>query len=1141
MSLFQSRRIAHSLRLATLLLMVCCGMADAQSRHVVAAQRPPVASASKLKTPFEQKMLPYLKAHVAANVQMPAESSLHPDDTSYTTTPAFGGYQNAPHYAARISAPLASGSIYNGVAANVTGDFNKDGKPDLVVVQFDGTLNVLLNDGTGAFPTTTSYLNPNYLTSSVSVAYAVDVNGDGYPDIVAYDGNNNATITWLNLGNGTFNAAITSTLDSTWGQPNMVYLADVNGDGKADLLFANIVNNGRTSSTIYFETQLGKGDGTFGAPSAAKVENFTVPASGILPTDYGIAVADINGDGKPDVAISIDERNSQTVGTYAVAIGLGAGDGTFTGLGSTFPIAIPLNFQNSGAYFTTVLTFTDANGDGKLDLVADCDNTVETVLGNGDGTFGAPASTDISSIVSPSQSVLVDVNGDGKPDLIVAGGTLGVYTANGDGSFTAPLPGSQYVIDPADYYALAVADFNGDGKLDVAQLGSDYKQISLFFNNGAGGFPGAPAVTANGDPDGILSEFLTSGKYTADGYSSPVLAYAAPNAEELITNVNNGKGSFTSKIAIPFPSDIAFVEPVHADFNGDGLEDLVYANVTGNVFIALSKGDGTFSTPVSVGLPAAACSVGYAAAGDLNGDGNIDLVIPYGGDASCYSSGSGPSGYYVALGKGDGTFSSATFTQTGSELYSATLADLNGDAALDLILDDAPFVNGSGFNVTAAIGVGDGTFGVSRLVEENYLVSDVAVADINNDGKPDIVMNSEEVQGNSIETGAILLLTGNGDFTFGPPTQIATGNFFLGLQLADMNNDGNVDIVATHYQTTGQPNTYYGMVTLLGYGNGQFAAPVNELESLSSSTPQVGNFVSDNAPDVMTETPYGPALFIGIGGSSLTLSTSASYINYGQTETLTATVTSAMTGRPGATGTVSFYDGTTLIGTVPVNAGTTTYTASALTTGIHVFKAVYTGDTNYNPATSDTASVTVAPVAAAFTMTPSSTNVAVTGGAQGIVTLSLTANSSFSGGVTLTCSGMPTNGTCSVNPGSVTLAVSSTSAATLVLGTTGTHAELKQPATPWEAPTAAVSLAAMVGIFFGRRKRFSRLAALMLGAVLCVGGFLTGCGGNGGTTTKTTPSAPIVAPGTYTVTVTATPATGSGASTQTAQVTLTVN
>ena len=222
----------------------------------------------------------------------------------------------------------------------------------------------------------------------------------------------------------------------------------------------------------------------------------------------------------------------------------------------------------------------------------------------------------------------------------------------------------------------------------------------------------------------------------------------------------------------------------------------------------------------------------------------------------------GATGYYVSLGKGDGTFSAPVFTATGTELYSLVLADINKDGKLDLLINDVPFVVGSGFQLSTAVGNGDGTFGLSSVVVQNYLLSNVVVADINNDGNPDLVLSSEEVLNNDVSTGGILLITGNGDGTFNTPSQIATGNFFYGLEVADMNHDGNADIVATLFNTPAQPVDYYGMVTLLGYGNGQFSGPFNQLESLASTLPQVGSFVNDGAVDVMTETGYGPGLFI---------------------------------------------------------------------------------------------------------------------------------------------------------------------------------------------------------------------------------------------------------------------------------------
>jgi len=322
------------------------------------------------------------------------------------------------------------------------------------------------------------------------------------------------------------------------------------------------------------------------------------------------------------------------------------------------------------------------------------------------------------------------------------------------------------------------------------------------------------------------------------------------------------------------------------------------------------------------------------------------------------------------------------------------------------------------------------------------------------------------------------------------------------------------------------------MVTLLGYGNGQFAPPYNSFEDTQSSLPIVGNFVNDNAPDVVTATQYATALFIGQGGATLALTPSAPSIPFGATETLTATLTSSLPNRPAATGTVSLYDATTLLGTATLSSGTASLIVPSLTAGTHKLDAVYSGDTNFNPATSASSTITVAAVAPAFTLTaPATLN--LTPGQTGVATLNLAANGAFNGAVTFTCSGMPINSSCSINPTSLTLSASSTATATLVVTTT-TSAQLKPSIAPWQAPTAVASLATLLCAFFSRRKRIRLLSALSLALLLSVSTLLTGCSNNG-------PSVRSAKAGTYTVTVVATPSAGATGSAQTTQINVMVN
>ncbi|MDE1154765.1 MAG: FG-GAP-like repeat-containing protein [Acidobacteriaceae bacterium] len=1122
-------------KMIALLSSVFSGFAVAQKPvHVMPVKEAVVPAAlAKYQTPAQRSLIPFLKAHPLKALN---SSSLHTQDaTSYVATPKFGGYVNAPMYDARTTASLATGTFNNGVTVELTGDFNKDGKQDIATLQQDGTMNILLHDSANGLVAPVSYYNPNYASSSVDTAYAVDVNNDGYLDIVAFDDNNDTMITWLNLQNGTFNAAVTSNIDTSIGYPDDVTVADINGDGKPDLIYAMSAFVSRSKANIYVETMLGNGDGTFKAPSSQQTQVFPVAASVQLPL-YSLAIADINGDGKPDIALAMDERLTQTTGQYVVTTALGNGDGTFGTLGQTTPISAAAESANNLTvhYDSAGVSFADVTGDGKIDLISSINGVLEVAPGNGDGTFGAAVGSDFSAIASPSQLVFADLNGDGKQDAVVGGGTLAVYLGNGDGTFAAPTTAQQYITDPTAERGLVVGDFNSDGVTDIASMGGDYKQVSLFFGNGKGQLAGAPVVTSNADPNGINWFVEATGKYTTSGYSDGVFIHATTSDTEIVTGVNDGKGGFNFVTALSggIPSDFEYIQPVHADLNGDGKEDLVLTGTAGSVTVALSNGDGTFSSPVSIGLPTQACPMYYAAAGDVNGDGNVDLIIPYGGDIACNSAGNGASGYYVALGKGDGTFASPVFTASGTELYSATLADINNDGKLDLVLDDAPFASGSGYNVAVALGNGDGTFAESTQVISNYLVSNVAVGDINGDGKADLVLSSEEVQDNDVSTGGILLLTGNGDGTFNSSSQIATGNFFFGLQLADMNNDGNQDIVATLYSTNGQPKNYYGMVTLLGLGNGQFSSPVNSLESLDGQTPMVGNFYGDNALDVMTSSGYGPALFIGQGSSSLSLAASASEASFGSSEVLTATLSTSMTGRPTATGSVNFYDGSTLLGTGDLANGTATLTTASLAVGSHSVTAVYSGDTNFNPAKASAVAITIDALTPAFTLAGTPATLTLSSGNNGVVSLSLAANASFSGAVTLSCTGAPANGTCTINPGTVTLSAGGTTTATLVIGTTTAKAELHRSSNPWETTGAVATLATLCGVFFGRRKRARMFAALGLGVMLSLGTLLTGC--SDGSSVKSTGKT------SFTVTVTATPASGSSVAAQSTTVNVTV-
>ena len=1099
------------------------------SAHAQSMGKPRTITPSTPATPFERKMRPLLN-QLKFPAASRAASSLGPEaDATELTTPNFGGYVSAPMYSARASNSIAYDPLNNGVQTVMSADFDKDGKPDVAVMQFDGTLNILHNAGNGVLSAPQGYLNPNPNVGSENVtqAFAVDLNGDGYPDVVAFDAANDVVLTWLNAGNGTFGTAKSTTLSANYGNVAGIAAGDVNSDGKADVVVSYWNQLSMTSSQMSIQTLIGKGDGTFHALNAATV---AVPAS-LQLSDYSpIALGDLDGDGKLDIAALFEEQNSGTTGQILVTTALGNGDGTFGALNTNSPISASVSGFPFLAFDTAGVQILDLNNDGKADIEVDMNGELYVALGQGNGTF----SPQVSSIFqSGNGTIFADMNGDGFPDAIAGNANVGIWLGKGDGTFATPAISGQYVVDIPTPQGLVAADFDGDKKMDIAELGADYKQISMFFGNGDGTLHGALQLSLPTDWITFDTQLENVQKATVNPYSDLILINFGGTSPSLVTGVSDGKGNFNyvPSLAAGLPSDFNFVEPVQADFNGDGKQDLLMAGIAGELWVSLSNGDGSFATPVAINMPTLACPISYGAAGDLNNDGKQDIVVAYPGDQECGGA-TYASGYFVIKGNGDGSFQKPVFYPAGNQLYSATLADMNLDGNLDLILDDVPPVNVGGYQVTLQAGNGDGTFGAASTVLSNYVVSDVNVADLNQDGKPDLLLSAEEVSGSDVSTGGLVLISGNGDGTFGNRTILAGGNFFLQTQIADMNGDSIPDILATLYTTDGQPNTYYGFSTLLGLGSGAFSAPVNQLEALGGVMPMVGDFYDDNAPDVVTETFYGVGLFLGQGGTTLTLGTSVSSLAFGSEETLTATVAPAMAGRPTPTGTISFYDGTTLLGTSSLSGGSATFSTASLATGAHSLTAIYSGDSNFNLSTSAASTVTVTTLTPAFSLSGTPSTLTLIDGANGLVSLTLAANATYSGTVNLTCSGAPANASCGFNANSVTLTAGNTATATLVVGTTGTQAAHTSPALSQRA-APLVSFAALIAVFCCGRRRL-RLPGILSAALLAIIALgVTGCGGSSVT------KVPAVGKTSFTVTVNATP-TGSAAVAQSVTVNVTV-
>jgi hypothetical protein len=302
------------------------------------------------------------------------------------------------------------------------------------------------------------------------------------------------------------------------------------------------------------------------------------------------------------------------------------------------------------------------------------------------GTFQTPLP--FGTGVTPQAVAVADVNGDGLPDLVVANSStndVSVLLGNGDGTFT----GQRRFAAGTSPVAVAVADVNGDGHPDAITVNRS-GTVSVLLGNGDGTFQ-APQSFATG-------------------------------------------GSGAASLAV-----------VVADVNGDRRPDLVVANTSAGfntVSVLLGKGDGTFQAPQSF---ATGGSIGIfpgsqvLAVKDVNGDGQLDLVV----------ANNGTNDVSVLLGKGDGTFQAPQQFATGSSPQAVAVADVNGDGRLDLITANSGFSGTSASTVSVLLGNGDGTFQAPQsFATTGKSPVAVAVADVNNDGLPD-------------------LITANGNVTFG--------------------------------------------------------------------------------------------------------------------------------------------------------------------------------------------------------------------------------------------------------------------------------------------------------------------------------------------------------------------------------------
>jgi hypothetical protein len=637
-----------------------------------------------------------------------------------------------------LASPLNVAAGSGHVLTIATADFNRDGNPDAVIGFADGTIQILHGTGTGSFTA-----GPSANLSGLSRILLADLTRNGFPDIVALAGNAVSVfpVTGTGIGSPTGHSLTDTGVD--------MVLADFTTDGRPDIAV------GLSNGSLNFLR------GTSAGFASAELISLG------LNTIGGLAAADLERNADPDLLVSGTDSNGAAL---VILPGLGA-----AGFGS----AVTIPFAGSAGR----IAVADTNLDGRSDVLVTQPTGVRLLRGNATGGL-----TDAGTLAASSNATriaVMDLNRDGRPDLAFATDTATGVLVNNLGTRPAP---SFTVGSPtnagsnASPVALAVADWNQDGFPDLIAANGNGSTLSILLTNQAG-VPlfdtSLQSGPANSNPVAVVTADLNK-----DGVADTIAANRAAGSVTITYGSQVGAPQITTLNVGNQP-----VALVTGDFNRNGWTDLAVVLQGGNaVAILLNDGTGNLLTPPQlVALPAGSQPSAIAAA-DFDRDGITDLAVSLRSTAQVL----------ILTGNGLGNFTTSQTIAVGTAPVALVTGDFDRDGQVDLAVLTAGsgtvaaslhlLLSGTGGTLTSATPI---DLGIAPSVDA---VAGLVAADLDRDGRIDLVIGARQ-------EGRVIVLHGDGQAGF-TTSSVTTGGPVNALAIADFNRDGRPDI-ATASTTTG--------------------------------------------------------------------------------------------------------------------------------------------------------------------------------------------------------------------------------------------------------------------------------------------------------------------------------------------------